>query len=150
MLGARVFMSVAFLTVGVSMVSGVTMGLLSSYFAGWVDQLIMRVTDVLPCFTILLMALALVAVLGTQLMKIMLAVGITLTPQYARKIRGTVLSLRNQHYVEVSKGLGESHLYVIIKHISPNSIPSIIVVAALNVVTVILIESSLSFLGLGV
>ena len=148
--GTRVSMSVAFLTVGVSMVLGVIMGLLSGYFAGWVDLLIMRVTDVLLCFPILLMALALVAVLGPQLMNIMLAVGIALTPQYARIIRGTVLSLRDQHYVEASKGLGASHLYIIIKHIFPNSIPSIIVVATLNVATAILIESSLSFLGLGV
>ena len=148
--GTRVSMSVAFLTVCVSMVLGVTMGLLSGYFVGWVDQLIMRVTDILLCFPILLMALALVAVLGPQLMNIMLAVGIALTPQYARIIRGTVLSLRDQHYVEASKGLGGSHFYVIVKHILPNSIPSIIVVATLNVATAILIESSLSFLGLGV
>lgn len=148
--GARVSMTVAFLTVGVSLVLGVIMGLLSGYFGGWIDQLIMRATDVLLCFPILLMALALVAVLGPQLMNIMLAVAIALTPQYARIIRGTVLTLRNQHYVEVSKGLGATNFYVILKHIFPNSIPSIIVVATLNIATAILIESSLSFLGLGV
>jgi peptide/nickel transport system permease protein len=148
--GARVSMAVAFFTVGVSMVLGVTMGLLSGYFGGWVDQVIMRLTDILLCFPILLMALALVAVLGPQLMNIMLAVGIALTPQYARIIRGSVLPLRTQHYVEASRGLGASHLYVLIKHIIPNAIPSVIVVATLNVATAILIESSLSFLGLGV
>ena len=110
----------------------------------------MRLTDILLCFPILLMALVLVAVLGPQLVNIMLAVAIALTPQYARIIRGTVLPLRNQHYVEVSRGLGASHLYILIKHIIPNSIPSVIVVATLNVATAILIESSLSFLGLGV
>jgi len=148
--GGRVSMSVAFVTVGVSMVVGTVMGLLSAYFGGWVDQVVMRVTDILLCFPILLMALALVAVLGPQLMNIMLAVGIALTPQYARIIRGAVLPLKDQQYVEASRGLGASHLYVLITHIIPNAVPSIIVVATLNVATAVLIESSLSFLGLGV
>jgi len=148
--GARVSMTVAFVTVAVSMILGVAMGLLSGYFGKWLDNLIMRLTDILLCFPILLMALALVAVLGPQLMNIMFAVAIALTPQYARIIRGVVLPLRQQQYVEASRGLGANDLYILIKHIVPNSIPSIVVVATLNVATAILIESSLSFLGLGV
>jgi peptide/nickel transport system permease protein len=148
--GARVSMSVAFVTVSISMVLGVLIGMISGYFGGWVDQIMMRLTDIVLCFPILLLALALVAVLGPNLINIMLAVAIALTPQYARIIRGTVLSLKDQHYVEASTGLGASHWYILIKHILPNSIPSIIVIATLNVATAILIESSLSFLGLGV
>jgi peptide/nickel transport system permease protein len=148
--GTRVSMSVAFITVGVSMVLGVIMGLLAGYFGGWLDNLIMRATDVLLCFPILLMALGLVAVLGPQLMNIMLAVAVALTPQYARIIRGVTIPLRNQQYVEASRGLGANSFYILVKHVFPNVVPSIIVVATLNVATAILIESSLSFLGLGV
>jgi peptide/nickel transport system permease protein len=148
--GGRVSLSVAFITVGLSMIIGVVMGLLSGYFGGWVDQVIMRFVDILLCFPILLMALGLVAILGPKLINIMMAVGIALTPQYARIIRGAVLPLRKQYYVEASRGLGATHLYILIQHILPNAFPSIIVVATLNVATAILIESSLSFLGLGV
>ncbi len=148
--GSRISISVAFLTVGISMFLGIAMGLLSGYFGGWVDNLIMRGVDILLCFPILLMALALVAVLGPKLMNIMIAVGIALTPRYARIVRSVVLSLRGQQYVEAARGLGAGHSYILYHHILPNAIPPIIVVATLNVAMAILIESSLSFLGLGV
>jgi peptide/nickel transport system permease protein len=148
--GSRISISVAFLTVGISMFLGIAMGLLSGYFGGWVDNLIMRGIDILLCFPILLMALALVAVLGPKLMNIMIAVGIALTPRYARIVRSVVLSLRGQQYVEAARGLGAGHGYILYHHILPNAIPPIIVVATLNVAMAILIESSLSFLGLGV
>ena len=147
--GGRVSLLVGFVAVLVAMSAGVVVGLLAGYFSGWTDSVIMRLIDILMAFPSLLLAIAVVASLGPGLINAMLAVSIVGIPYYARIVRGSVLSLRNQEFVQAARVIGASDLRIIVYHIFANSLAPLIVAATLDVGWMIMAAAGLSFLGLG-
>jgi peptide/nickel transport system permease protein len=147
--GTRVSLVVGFAAVGISGMIGVVVGLVSGYVGGWVDSVFMRVVDAWLAFPFLLMAIAVVATLGSGLRNIVIALVITSWVVYARLVRGESLSLREREFVLSSRGLGASRPALMVKHILPNILAPILVVATLELGVVIVTEASLSFLGLG-
>ena len=148
--GTRISLQVGIVAVGISSLIGILMGLLSGYYGGLLEALIMRVVDIFLSFPTILLALAIMAALGSSLTNVMIAVGITLAPRFARLVRGSVLSEREQEYVLAARGLGMIDFRIIFGHVLPNVLAPIIVLSTLNVSYAILAEASLSFLGLGV
>jgi ABC-type dipeptide/oligopeptide/nickel transport system permease subunit len=148
--GARISLSVGLVSVTIALLAGVSLGLAAGYAGGRIDDLVMRGLDVLLSFPTLVLALAITASLGPGITNTMIAVGIVSVPRYARVVRGQVLSLREQLFVLAAQGLGASALRVCLRHILPNVVPSLIVLASLSTAGAILAEASLSFLGLGV
>jgi peptide/nickel transport system permease protein len=147
--GARLTLYVGLVAVGIGLVSGVTIGVLAGYFSGWVRTLLMRSIDYLYTFPDILIALGLVAFLGPSLSNVMIAVGISVIPYYARVTYSVVLVERNKPYFEASEIVGASHLRLIVKHLIPNILPPLIVVASLGFSAAVLSAAALSFLGLG-
>jgi peptide/nickel transport system permease protein len=147
--GGRVSLFVGFIAVLIAMSAGVVVGLLAGYFGGWVDSVIMRLIDILMAFPSLLLAIAVVASLGPGLTNAMLAVSIVGIPYYARIVRGSVLSLRNQEFVQAARVIGAGDLRIIVYHILANSLAPLIVAATLDVGWMIMAAAGLSFLGLG-
>jgi len=147
--GTRVSLVVGFTAVALAGVLGVVVGLVSGYFGGWVDSVFMRVVDAWLAFPFLLMAIAIVAILGPGLKNIVIALAITGWVVYARLVRGETLSLREREFVLSARGLGASRPAIMVQHILPNILAPILVVATLELGVVIVTEASLSFLGLG-
>lgn len=147
--GSRLSLFVGFTTVGVAITLGTLLGALAGYLGGWVDNLIMRVLDVLMAFPSLLLAITIVSVLGPGLVNALLAIAIVSIPIYARVVRASVLSVKEQAYVSASRALGGGHFHILVRRILPNSIPPLIVQGTLGVGTAILDAAALSFLGLG-
>lgn len=147
--GSRISLIVGFSAVLLSAVVGVIVGLVSGYVGGWVDSLLMRIVDAWLAFPFLLLAIAIVAVLGRGIDNIVIALVITGWVLYARLVRGETLSLREREFVLSARGLGASPMAIMMKHILPNCLAPIMVVATLEVGVVIVTEASLSFLGLG-
>lgn len=148
--GARVSLQVGFIAVGIALVAGGMLGAISGYYSGRLDNTIMRVMDVLLSIPQTLLAIAIVAALGPSLMNLMIAVGISAVPTYARIVRGSVLSLRSMEFIEAARAAGSSDLRIILKHIIPNSMAPIIVQSTLGVASAILNAAGLSFIGLGI
>lgn len=148
--GSRVSLLVGVIAVGISGTIGIFFGSLAGYFGGWIDGIIMRLVDILLAFPSILLAISLVAVLGASIFNVMLAIGIVSWVSYARLIRGEFLSLKNKEFVKAAEVLGAKTPKVIFKHMLPNAIAPIIVMATLGMAGAIITESSLSFLGLGV
>ena len=148
--GARVSLQVGFIAVGIALVIGGMLGAISGYYSGWLDNCIMRVMDVLLSIPQTLLAIAIVAALGPSLMNLMIAVGISAVPTYARIVRGSVLSIRSMEFIEAARAAGSSDLRIILKHIIPNSMAPIIVQSTLGVASAILNAAGLSFIGLGI
>lgn len=147
--GTRVSLFVGFTTVGFAIIIGTLLGATGGFLGGWVDNVIMRVMDVLLAFPSLLLAIAIVAVLGHGLQNALLAIAIVSIPVYARVVRGSVLSVREHEYVSASRALGGSQWHILFKRILPNSVPPLIVQGTLGIATAILDAAALSFLGLG-
>ena len=126
------------------------LGATAGYYGGWIDNGIMRVMDVLLSVPQTLLAIAIVAALGPSLMNLMIAVGVSEVPTYARIVRGSVLSIRGMEFVEAARSVGSSDLRIILKHIIPNSMAPIIVQSTLGVASAILNAAGLSFIGLGI
>ena len=147
--GTRISLIVGFSAVLLAAVIGVAVGLVSGYVGGWVDSLLMRVVDAWLAFPFLLLAIAIVAVLGRGLDNIVIALVVTGWVLYARLVRGETLSLREREFVLSARGLGASPVAIMVKHILPNCMAPILVVATLEIGVVIVTEASLSFLGLG-
>lgn len=147
--GTRVSLRIGFLTVGFAIIVGTFLGAVSGYFGGWIGDVIMRVLDVVLAFPFLLLAIAIVSVLGPGLTNAMLAIAIVTIPQYARVVRASVLSVREMDYVEASRALGASHASLLFGRILPNALPPLIVQATLGIATAILDTAALSFIGLG-
>jgi ABC-type dipeptide/oligopeptide/nickel transport system permease subunit len=147
--GARLSLVIGFTTVGFSVIVGTILGLVSGYFGGWVDNTIMRVMDVLLAFPSLLLAIAIVTILGPGLINALLAIGIVSIPTYARVIRASVLQIKEMDYVSASRALGAADMGILLRHILPNSLTPLIVQGTLGVATAILEAAALSFLGLG-
>ena len=148
--GARVSLQVGFIAVGIALVIGGMLGAVSGYYSGRLDNCIMRVMDVLLSIPQTLLAIAIVAALGPSLMNLMIAVGISAVPTYARIVRGSVLSIRSMEFIEAARAAGSSDLRIILKHIIPNSMAPIIVQSTLGVASAILNAAGLSFIGLGI
>ena len=148
--GARVSLRVGFSVVLLASSIGIALGAISGYFGGIVDTLIMRLTDILLAFPGILLAIALVAVLGPSLNNVILALATIGWVGYARLVRGQVLKVREMEYVTAAKALGAKSPRVIIRHVLPNVINPVIVMATLGLAGAILSEAALSFLGLGV
>jgi peptide/nickel transport system permease protein len=150
LLGARVSLMVGIVVVGVSSVAGMAIGGVSGYYGGRVDQVIGRVMDVLMAFPGMLLAIALVAVLGPSLVNVVLALAVIGWVGYARLVRGQVLRAREFEYVTAAKALGAGTLRVLVRHVLPTAVPPLLVQATLGMAGAILSEAALSFLGLGV
>lgn len=148
--GSRVSLLVAVMAVVVSLVVGVALGAIAGYYGGVLDNVIMRVVDLFLALPAIVLAIALVAVLGSSLWNVVIALGATGWVQYARIVRGQMLSLKEQEHVVAAKALGSSASRIILQHMLPNTASAIIVVATLSLATMIVSEASLSFLGLGV
>lgn len=148
--GARVSLAVGFLSVLFSGTFGVLMGLLAGFYRGWVDDLIMRLVDTQMGFPSLLMALLVLYVLGGGVWKVVLVLAVTRWMVYARVTRGLVLSYRENVFIEAARATGCPDRRIIFRHILPNLLSPILVLATLEVATLILTEASLSFLGLGI
>ncbi|HEY6960074.1 MAG TPA: ABC transporter permease [Candidatus Limnocylindria bacterium] len=147
--GARVSLFVGFVSAGIALVVGGTLGLISGYLGGVVENAIMRVVDTLMAFPYVLLAILLVAALGPGLVNAMLAVAIANVSFYARGVRSAVLVLRGQEYVEAARAVGASSPHILRREILPNVIPTAIVAASLNVGWMITETAGLSFIGLG-
>ena len=147
--GARVSPVIAIIVLVIACLVGVPLGVAAGFLGGWVDELIMRVTDVFLAFPPLLLALALAAVLPASLTSLTIAIAAVWWPWYVRLIRGQAASVAGRPYVEACRALGISRLRIIFRHILPNSITPVLVQVSLDVGGVILTASALSFLGLG-
>ncbi|MBW3665087.1 MAG: ABC transporter permease [Actinobacteria bacterium] len=150
LIGASTSLRVGAVAVGISLVLGTLIGLVSGYRGGWLDSVLMRTMDVLFSFPVVLLAIAIVAVLGPSLTNAMIAIGIVFTPIFARVVRGSVLSVREEVFVRAVRSLGASDLRIVFRHILPNVAAPIIVQTSLSFAFAILTEAALSFLGVGV
>lgn len=148
--GGRVSLQVGILAVALALFVGGALGAAAGYYGGRVDECIMRVMDVLISVPRILLSIAIAAVLGPGMLNLMIAIAIASTPNFARIIRGAVLSIVGNEYVEAARCLGATDTWIIVRHILPNCSGSIIVQTTLSVATAILAASSLSFLGLGI
>jgi peptide/nickel transport system permease protein len=148
--GARISLMVGLAVVGVSSLAGMFFGSIAGYFGGRVDDAISRVIDVLMAFPGILLAIALVAVLGPSLRNVVLALSVIGWVGYARLVRGQALRAREFEYVQAARALGASARRIVIRHILPTALPAVVVQATLGMAGAIIAEASLSFLGLGV
>lgn len=147
--GARISLSIGIISVTVAALIGTSVGLAAGYFGGWVDMLLMRITDVFLGFPAVVLTLAIVAVLGPGIVNISAAIIAVTWTEYARVVRSTTLVLREQNYVQAAKALGASWPRILFMEILPNTLGPIIVLASLGLGTAVIIESALSFLGFG-
>lgn len=147
--GARLSLMIGFTTVSFAIVIGTVLGALGGYFGGWIDNVIMRMMDVLLAFPSLLLAIAIVTVLGPGLQNALLAIGIVSIPAYARVVRASVLSVREMDYVSATRALGGNTFQILFRRILPNALTPLIVQGTLGIATAILDAAALSFLGLG-
>lgn len=147
--GARISLRVGVVAVLIALVLGTGIGLVAGYWGGWIDQVLMRVMDLLLAFPSILLAIGIVAILGPGLENAMLAVGIVAVPQYARLVRASVLTVRETDYVLAAHALGASDVRILTIAILPNCLAPLIVQATLGLATAILDAAGLSFLGLG-
>lgn len=149
MVGARVSMSIGVTVVAISLVIGTTVGVVSGYMGGWVDEALMRLVDVLLAFPGILLALVIAGILGPSLSNVMIALAVVGWTNYARIIRGSVLSVKTQEFVQASRLIGLSRSRLVGRHIVPHVISPVVVLATLDMGYVILATAGLSFLGLG-
>ena len=150
MIGSRVSLSVGFIAILIALLVGITLGALAAYHGGWVDNLIMWLINVVWSIPTVLLVIAITFALGKGFWQIFVAVGLTMWVDIARVVRGEVLSLKEKEYVEATRALGFSTFRTIFRHILPGTIGAIVVVAASNFASAILLEAGLSFLGIGI
>lgn len=147
--GARTSLSIGFLVVIIAVLIGAPLGALAGYFGGWLDEFIMRLTDIFLAFPPLLLAIAIAAALGSSFTNAMLAIALTWWPWYTRLVRAQALSIRERHFVEAARSMGVKDLIIIRRHILPNVFTPILVQGTLDLGTAILTAAGLSFIGLG-
>lgn len=147
--GSRFSLIIGFTTVGFAVVIGTALGAVAGYLGGWIDNVIMRVMDVLLAFPSLLLAIAIVSVLGPGLINALLAIGIVTIPAFARVMRASVLSVKETNFVAASKALGAGTARILLVSVLPNAVTPLIVLGTLEVASAILSAAALSFLGLG-
>ena len=149
MIGTRISLSVGFISVIISIVIGILLGAIAGYFRGWLDDVIMWLINVVWSIPTLLLVIAITLVLGKGILQVFIAVGLTMWVDVARLIRGQILSIREKEFVEAGRALGFKNMRIILKHILPNVMGPVIVIAASNFASAILTEAGLSFLGIG-
>jgi peptide/nickel transport system permease protein len=147
--GTRTTLQIGIISVGIAMMIGVPIGVLSGYYRGWADLLIMRWIDIMLAFPYILLALAIVATLGPSLRNAMIAIGISSVPGWVRLVRGNVLSAARNDYVAAAQAMGATDWRVMFVHVLPNTLSSVIVLATLQFPTAVLSAAALSFVGLG-
>ena len=148
--GARISLSIGFIAVGIAVIIGIIIGSIAGYYGGFVDTWLMRLVDIMLCFPSFFLILAVIAVLEPNIMNIMIIIGITSWMGVARLIRAEILSLKEREFILASRAIGASDFRILLFHLIPNAIAPVLISAVLGVAAAILIESSLSFLGLGV
>jgi peptide/nickel transport system permease protein len=148
--GSRVSLLVGFSAVLLAALSGIFLGLISGYFGGRIDSIIMRTADIFMAYPFMLLTISVIAVLGPSLFNLILVLGLSDWVTYARTIRGSVLSIKEKEFVEASRAIGTANATIIRRHILPNVISPILVLGTLRVANIIIWESGLSFLGMGV
>jgi peptide/nickel transport system permease protein len=148
--GSRISLRVGLVSVGIAAALGTTLGLVAGYYGRWLDLGVMRFIDLLLAFPNVLLALAIIAILGPSIFNLMIAVGVSATPAYARVVRGSVLSAKENTYVEAARAVGCNDGLIIWRHILPNVLAPLIVLSTLGMAGAILTGAALSFLGLGV
>jgi peptide/nickel transport system permease protein len=148
--GSRVSLKVGFVAVGLATLIGVLVGALAGFYGGWVDQVLMRLVDLMLCFPVLFLILAVIAMVGPSIWTIMAIIGLTSWMGVARLVRAEFLSLREREFVAAARALGAGDARLILRHLLPNALAPVMVSATLGVAGAILTETFLSFLGLGV
>ena len=148
--GARVSMIIGFVAVLFALTLGGTLGAIAGYKGGWIDTLIMRITDILLSIPMIMLSIAIVAAMGNSFFNLLVAISITLAPRYIRIVRASIITIKDQEFVEAAKCIGASDMRIVFRHILINITAPIIVQSTLNVGTAILWTSFLSFLGLGI
>lgn len=148
--GARISLLVGVVAVCIALVTGGILGAIAGYFGGTVDNVIMRIMDIFLSIPILLLAIMIVAALGSSMLNLMIAIGLASMPTFARIVRASVLSVKDQEFVEAARAIGAKNDHIILRHIMPNCLSPIIVQATLRVATAILSTASLSFISLGI
>ena len=149
LMGARISLAAGFLSVLVGGLIGTALGLLAGYYEGWWDRIVMRISDVLFAFPGILLALGVVAILGSSMTNVVVAVAVFSVPAFARLVRGNTLVLKQMTYIESARSIGASDWTIIMRHILPGTISSIVVYFTMRVGTSIITAASLSFLGMG-
>ena len=147
--GGKVSLQVGMISVLIGGTFGILMGAIAGFFGGWIDEIVSRFIDIMLAFPSILLALAVVSVLGPDLYNLMIAVGISSIPAFARLVRSAVLSIKENDYIVAARSLGLTRARIVIVHIIPNIFASILVFATLEVATAILAGASLNFLGMG-
>ena len=147
--GGQLSLRVGLAGITIGALIGITLGLVSGYFGGWLDAFISWFTDVLMAFPDILLALSIIAILGPGISNAMLAIGISFVPSFMRLTRGSVLSLRDMTYIEAARALGSSDARILVRHILPNSVRTLLVLVTLGIGSSILAGAALNFLGLG-
>ncbi len=148
--GTRISLQVGIVAVGIAATIGTTVGLIAGYRGGVIDNVLMRTVDVFLAFPVIVLAIAIIAVLGPSLVNVIVALGLVAWTTYARVVRGQVLVLREQDFVQAARAMGTSDGRIIVRHILPNTLAPIIVLATVGMAAAIIAEAALSFLGLGV
>ena len=149
MYGAQISLRLGLLSVAISVVGGVVIGAVAGYYGGRIDNFFMRVMDVFQAIPPMLLAIAIAAILGPGLTNAMIAIGISGVPGFARLIRASILSVRENEYIEAARAVTATDARIIVKHILPNILSPILVQTSLSIANAILVASSLSFIGLG-
>lgn len=147
--GTRTAFKIGVTIVVVALVIGVLLGAAAGYYGGWIDEILMRFTDVILAFPGIVLAVVIVAVLGPSLEKVIIAIAVVAWPSYARLVRGDVLSVKEREFVLAARALGASDARIIFKHVLPNTIYPVLVVASLEIGSVVITAAAMSFLGLG-
>ena len=148
--GTRISLLVGFIAVGISALIGVTLGSVAGYYGRWVDALIMRFVDIMLCFPTFFLILAVIALLEPSIINIMIIIGVTSWMGVARLIRAEILSLKERDFIYAEKAIGANDFRIIARHLIPNAMAPVLVNITLGIAAAILVESSLSFLGIGV
>lgn len=148
-MGARISLSAGFFSVILGALVGTFFGLLAGYYEGWWDRVVMRISDVLFAFPGILLALGVVAILGPSMMNVIVAVSVFSIPAFARLVRGNTLALKNQTFIEATRSIGASDWTILMRHILPGTISTIVVYFSMRIGTSIITAASLSFLGMG-
>jgi peptide/nickel transport system permease protein len=147
--GTRISLKVGFVTVLVSSLTGMVIGAVAGYYGGWLDEILMRLTDILLAFPGILLAIGIMAILGPSLNNVIIALCIVGWKSYARLIRGEILKEKNKEYIQAARALGYSRFRIIVFHLLPNTMNPLLVMGALGMASMIISEAGLSFLGLG-
>jgi len=149
LMGARVSLAAGFLSVVLGAIIGTVLGLLAGYYGGWWDRIVMRISDVLFAFPGILLAIGVVAILGSSMTNVVVAVSVFSVPAFARLVRGNTLVLKNLTYIEATRSIGARDRTILLRHILPGTISSIVVYFTMRIGTSIITAASLSFLGMG-